>query len=182
MPRRATPPTPAGQYSIWLLPEPEHEARLVETVARLSVLMGGPGFAPHVTVQGDIALPLQQLRGHVQRMAADAAGMRWPVRQVECTAHFFRCLYLRFDSHPVFARLQRAARRCTGTPRGLSPFPHLSLAYGVAHPDNARMGDILGEEFLSWEIVFDRIAICRSSSTVPIPQWECLVHYPLPPH
>ena len=53
---------PPAQYSVWLLPDTQSEARLLETVARLSVLLGGPSFVPHLTVQGDIALPMERIQ------------------------------------------------------------------------------------------------------------------------
>lgn len=179
MPVRRSRPLPASQYSLWLLPEASSEARLLETIARLSVLLASPSFAPHVTVQGDIAQPLEALRAPLQRMAARCEPLRWPVRRVETSPHFFRCLYLRFDAQPAFTRLQQSARRQTATARGLSPFPHLSLAYGEPHADNAGLAEVLAEEFMGQEIVFDQIAIYRSSQSVPIPEWECLARHPL---
>jgi hypothetical protein len=179
MPLRRSRNAPPAQYSIWLLPEATCESRLLETVARLSVLLGGPSFAPHVTVQGDIALSLEPLRVVAQRMAQQCAPLRWTFAQVECSPHFFRCLYLRFAPAAEFAGLQQAARRLTGTVQGLSPFPHLSLAYGDPHPDNTGLCDILAQEFTGQEIIFDQIAICRSSKSVPIPQWDCLARFPL---
>ena len=179
MPYRPTSTPSGGRYSLWLLPDTEHEARLVETVARLSALLGGASFTPHVTIQGDIALALEQLHAPVRRMAGRVEPLRWTVRQVECSDHFYRCLYLRFDRLPEFTSMQRAAQRSTGTRAGLSPFPHLSLAYGEPHPDNAAMSQLLAQEFVSQDVVFDRIAIYRSSQSVPIQDWECLAQYPL---
>lgn len=168
-----------AEYSLWLLPAAEHEAPLLETIARLSTLLGGAGFLPHVTVQGDIALPRERLDAPLARLAARLPVQRWRVEKVETSAHFFRCLYLRFGEQPAFADMQRAARAVTRTSEGLSPFPHLSLAYSDAHPDNARLGDLLSEEFTDQEMVFDRLAVCRSSQHVPIPDWECLAEYSL---
>ncbi len=179
MPKHRVPAAPAGQYSVWLLPDHEQEAGLVDTITRLSILLGGASFAPHVTVQGGIALPPERLHEPVQHLATRLAALRWQVRQAECSAHFFRCLYLRLDDRPEFASMQRAMRGITGTRVGLSPFPHLSLAYGEPHPDNIGMRRLLSEEFDSRHIVFDRLAIIRSSGTIPIREWECLTEFPL---
>ena len=181
MPLRRSRNAPPAQYSVWLLPDTPSEARLLETVARLSVLLGGPSFVPHVTVQGDIALALEPLYTQVQRLAQQCASLSWTVSTVECSPHFFRCLYLRFAPTEQFAWLQQATRKCAGTTRGLSPFPHLSLAYGDSHPGNTSLCDILAEEFDGQQITFDQIAVCRSSKSVPIPQWECLARFPLSP-
>ena len=179
MPKRHARPALPAQYSVWLLPDAATEPVLMETIARLSVLLGSPGFAPHVTVQGDIALPLEHLREPVQRWADSCPPLRWPVAQVECGAQFFRCLYLRFPASAAFTTLQAFAHSSTGTSRGLSPFPHLSLAYGDPQADNAGLRSVLADEFGGREVVFDQLAIFRSSKSVPIPQWECLAQFPL---
>ena len=167
------------ETSIWLLPDERHEPALMETIARLSILLGGASFSPHVTIQGDIAVAREKLAHAVARLAARTPVQRWQVDRVECSPHFFRCLYLRFTVQAEFFDLRRAAQALTHTTLGLSPFPHLSLAYGDAHPDNAKLCDLLAGEFSAQEIVFDRLAIYRSSSHVPISAWECLAQYPL---
>lgn len=179
MPKRRARPAPTAEYSVWLLPEAAIEPMLTETIARLSVLLGGPCFAPHLTVQGDIALPLENLRDPVQRWAESCPPLRWTGAQVECSALFFRSLYLRFDASATFNTLQAFAHSSTKTSRGLSPFPHLSLAYGESQAGNIGLCTVLADEFVGREIVFDQLAIVRASKTVPIPQWECLARFPL---
>ncbi|MSQ74460.1 MAG: hypothetical protein EXR34_01555 [Rhodoferax sp.] len=75
--------------------------------------------------------------------------------------------------------MQAAAQAMTGTADGLSPFPHLSLAYGDAHVAYARQRQLLAGDYSGQTIVFDRLAICRSSSHVPISEWVCLEQLPL---
>jgi hypothetical protein len=162
------------QYSIWLLPRADHEAALTATVSRLSTELGGPYFAPHVTIQGDVALTPDQLRPTLARIAVDTPVQHWPVALVDGTPHFFRCLFLRFDLHQTFKDMQAATQLMTGTDHGLSPFPHLSLAYGDAHEAYARQRQLLADDFAQKAIVFDRLAICRSSSHVPIAEWVVL--------
>lgn len=174
-PRAALP----ARYSLWLLPAAADEDRLLATVARLSTLLQGPVFAPHVTVQGDIAAPKERIATAAGMLARRTPPQRWRVSGVEHTPHFFRCLYLRFGATPVFERLQAAARACTRTPRGLSPYPHLSLAYGEPHPGNAELARTLAQDFGDGEILFDRLALYRSSQHVPIPDWESLYTFPL---
>ena len=169
----------ASEYSLWLLPGADCEPALAAAIARLSAELGGAHFAPHLTIQGDIGLPLERLTGPASKLAARISRQRWRVQQVECGTHFFRSLYLRFAVEPAFADMQNTSLALTGTRDGLSPFAHLSLAYGPPHPDSARLCRILSGEFAEKEIAFDRLAISRSSSTVPIPEWECLAQYSL---
>ena len=179
MPKRQVRPDLPAQYAVWLLPEPAIEQVLVETVTRLSVLLGGPGFAPHVTVQGEIALPLELLTGAVQRWAESCPPLCWSVADVEGSAHFFRSLYLRFNASAAFTALQAFAHSSTETSRGLSPFPHMSLAYGDSQEDNLGLRKVLSDEFVGQAVVFDQLAIYRASKRVPVPEWECLARFPL---
>jgi len=167
------------EYSIWLMPGATREVTLINTVARLSGLLGGEIFAPHVTLQGDLAMPLETLGRLAGALAERVTVQSWRVHEVECSEHFFRCLYLRFGAEPGFQALQGAVQAFTQTAHGLSPFAHLSLAYGQAGPGHLRARADLSREFAAQEIVFDRLAISRSSSNVPIADWLCLAQYPL---
>ena len=168
-----------AEYSIWLLPAAVQESRLASSVSRLSSELGGAVFAPHLTIQGDLALPLEELGGLIAGLAARVDVQRWPVLDVENSAHFFRCLYLRFARSPGFELLQDAVQELSKSTDGRSPFPHLSLAYGDAGPAHIQARAELAREFMAQEIVFDRLSICRSSKYVPIADWQNLALYPL---
>ena len=169
----------AAECSIWLLPAENQERQLQQTITKLSTALGGEVFAPHVTIQGDIDLPWTALTEPLGALAARMSVQRWSVKDIERSEHFFRCLYVRFGAEPMFDQMQASVQIFTRIATGLSPFPHLSLAYGEPQPDTAVWGDRLSAELKAEEIVFDRLSICRSSKTVPIAQWENLVVYPL---
>ncbi|MEO8545253.1 MAG: PfkB family carbohydrate kinase, partial [Burkholderiaceae bacterium] len=175
-------PAHPPQYSLWLLPRADHEAPLVEHVARLSALVGGVRFEPHVTIHGDLALGLDDLVALARELASQVRQQHWPIKELQTGEHFFRCVYLRFDDHPAFAQLQSAVVARAGVQDGQSPFAHLSLAYGEPHPDNAKLCAVLAEEFAGKRIVFDRIAVVRSSKAVPIAEWSVLTTFPLSPN
>lgn len=168
-----------SQYSIWLLPSAEQDARLLASMAQIAERLGGEAFAPHVTIQGDLDLPLEKLSLELERMAGLVAPQRWPVQCVEVSEHFFRSLYLRFEIAPAFAELQAAAQELSGTRDGLSPYPHLSLSYGAAHPDKAALRQDLTDLYQGREIAFDRLAITNSSQAAAIADWRCLASSPL---
>jgi len=170
-----------NEYSIWLLPTAADTARLNNSIALLSSHLGGPGFAPHVTIQGDITTELEPLSRLLERLAACQAPLRWRVEGVESSEHFFRCLYLRLALTPAFGLMQQATQSITRTTTGLSPFPHLSLAYGEPHPHIAGLMELLAAQYEGQELVFDQLALCRSSKNVPIDQWCILQSYPLSP-
>ena len=152
-------------------------AELTALVALLAPDFGAPAFVPHVTIQGDLAMELDTLVAHAKVLADASTALCWPVQSVESSAHFFRCLYLRFPSAQVFDAMQKAAQALTGTASGLSPFPHLSLAYGQLKPHHQAVLEALNTRFIDQPMRFDRIAICRSSQNVPIKEWSVLFDY-----
>ena len=167
------------EYSIWLLPEEQQEQQLCATIAMLPRRLGGEAFMPHVTLQGDLARPCAELAEAVGELAKDIPCLRWPVQAVACGDHFFRCLYLRFAADTHFAALQDRTRALTGTADGLSPFPHLSLAYGEANAETMAERDALSSAFQNREIVLNRVALVRSSKDVPIAEWRILAQHTL---
>ena len=168
-----------AEYSIWLLPEAGQAATLTSTVSRLARELGGAVFAPHLTIQGDLALPLEELAAFAAELAGRVEVQRWPVAEVENSAHFFRCLYLRFATNPGFELLQGAVRALSKTADGRSPFPHLSLAYGDAGAPHIQARSELAGEFIGHDIVFDHLAISRSSKNLAIADWQNLALVPL---
>ena len=75
----------------------------------------------------------------------------------------------------------RRSAQAFATDAGLSPFPHLSLAYGTLAADAK---DRLAAEFAAriprW-IVFDRLAIALSGKGVGIASWRVLQTFALAP-
>jgi hypothetical protein len=169
------------EFSIWLLPAAAQQTRLSRTIERLSAALGGQRFAPHVTIQGDLDMSMDRLQGALGPLAAGLGRLRWRVARVEHSEFYFRCLVLRFGAEPAFDALQLAAQAVSGTASGLSPYPHLSLAYGPPHPDKPLLCEQLSREFVGQEMLFDRIAVCRASSRLPIDTWTCLAQYALAP-
>ncbi len=167
------------ETSIWLLPEAEQERMLARTISRLAEVQGERAFFPHVTIQGDLYQSPEALTEPLAALARDVAVQRWSIAAVECGDHFFRCLYLRFDAGPMLCALQDRVRGFTRTADGLSPFPHLSLAYGTVTSDTRRMREELMVSIGVQEIFLDRLAVVRSSKDVPIEEWRVLDVFPL---
>ncbi len=169
----------AAEYSIWLVPAAAQAAQLQGVVLELAGVLHSPVFTPHLTIQGDIDAPKEDLVRAVSGLAARTVVQRWPVAQIECTQHVFRCLYLRFANHAVFVQLQHASHALTSARDGLSPFPHISLAYAEPHPVLEELAQQRRAAFVGREIVFDRLALWRSSSQVAIPDWACIAQFSL---
>jgi hypothetical protein len=171
----------AAEYSIWLLPRAPEERALAALVASLAPCFCGMVFGPHVTVQGDLARAPEALLRDTQALAAQSAALDARVSGLERSPHFFRCLVLRLEAGAAFDALQMRAAHCNGRREGLSPFAHLSLAYGDASaqalPD-AALAEI-EREWLGQRLVLDRLAVVRSSKTVAIDEWRVLATFEL---
>ena len=90
-------------------------------------------------------------------------------------------MYLRFEETQAFKALQDGALAISGTDTGLSPYPHLSLAYGQMQPGQQALLALMEENFLTRPLTFDRLSISRSSKDIPISEWTCLQDFPLKP-
>ncbi len=173
--------SPAAEHSLWLLPRAPEAQRLADLVAALAPGFCGLAFVPHVTVQGDVARAPEDLLRDAQALAAQTAALTTQVTALEHGPHFFRCLVLRLDAGPAFDQLQQQAAACTGRRAGLSPYAHLSLAYGDASPQ-AMAGaglDEIRDQWVGQRLVLDRLAVVRSAQSVPIDQWRVLASYAL---
>ena len=169
----------ANEYSIWLLPEAAQLARLTAIVNDLAERFGSQNFIPHVTIQGDLAMPFDALTEAVQHVANGHTAQHWPVKGIDGSEHFFRNLYLRFDVCAAYLSMKQSMQRVSGTADGLSLFPHLSLAYGLT---DAQKTAALFAELRTWftgPMRFDRMVIARSSKNVPIADWEYLAEFAL---
>lgn len=163
------------EHAIWLLPREDQLATLRARVQILAPRHEGHVFEPHVTLQSDLPLPLDAARALVNQLAASTASLQWPVRAVEGTEHYFRSLYLRPDAGEAFERLCRICVQASGTEDGLSPYAHLSLAYGPTQGDASALRVSLMRELGAQPLVLDRVALTRAGKAVPIAQWS-LVH------
>jgi hypothetical protein len=169
----------SAQWSVWLLPSAVQLDALTAVVERLAPVFGEPVFVPHATIQGDVAMDLQALCAAVHDLAKSHPVCRWRMGAVEHSPHFFRCLYLRLQEDGGFSSLQRVMQAATGVADGLSPFPHVSLAYGQMNPQGLAWVQALQDQFVGQDLVLDQLAVYRSSKQVPIAEWACVARYPL---
>jgi hypothetical protein len=166
---------PAIEHSLWLLACEDQQDALRSCVRELAPRHEGHLFEPHVTLQGDLPLAFDAAHALLDRLAAATPVLHWPVRAVEGTEHYFRSLVLRLDASETFERLCRLCMQASGSEEGVSPYAHLSLAYGPTRGDAVALRASLMQRFGAEPLVLDRIALARSGKAVPIEQWA-LVH------
>ena len=167
------------EHAIWLLARADQHAALRQRVEQLAPRHAGHLFEPHVTLQGDVPLDFAAACRLVDGLAAATPVLRWPVRAVESTEHYFRSLFLRLEGGADFDRLVDTCAGASGTRDGASPYAHLSLAYGPTQGDATALRQALSRDFAAQVLVLDRVALCRASSAVAIPDWRLLYVQPL---
>jgi hypothetical protein len=171
-----------AEYSLWLMPDEDDAAWLDALIASAAPSFGTPPFRAHLTIQGDLAWPPEKLRRVAETLALSCPALDWPMAGVECSAHYFRSLFVRLQSNGAFASLRSTAARLTESELGLSPFPHVSLAYGEPQqPEDKRVFQAGFAARLSEKrtLRIDTLALALSAKNLPIGQWRVLEALPL---
>lgn len=168
-------------YSLWLLPQASAQEALSDLVVRLSRRFNTRPFAPHVTVHGDLTRRLREVTTVAQDLARTLPVQRWPVRGIEQSPQYYRAFYLAFDNCDAFASLGPRCAQAFATEAGLSPFAHLSLAYGTLDPvaKSALVREFAAE--IPQTLTFDRLAVALSGKSVGIASWRTLQSFALAP-
>jgi len=174
--------TPPAVHSLWLMPRADDAKALDALIAELAPTFATACFCAHLTVQGDLATPLAELRDIAAALASSCPPLDWPLAAIAGSAHYFRSLFLEQSPNADFARLQSSAAALTRTTDGLSPLPHVSLAYG--EPAEPASKPALLQHYAHLPSVmptlhFDRLVVARSSKSLPIAQWAVLASFAL---
>jgi len=167
-------------YSFWLLPEAALEQELAKLVRALAPLFGMPSFGPHATVQGDLDLSADDAEMLARELVAGEEPLAWRAWGIQWTEHPFRAFFVAFDRADRFRALIERSATLTGTREGLSPFPHVSLAYGTlpVREKIARARPFAGA-IDGRTMVFDRLAVALSGKEVAVEDWKIVATIPL---
>lgn len=167
-------------YSFWLVPEEPLERELAALVRALAPVFGMPAFAPHATVQGDLDLAADDAEALARELVEREAPLAWRAWGIQWTDNPFRTFFVAFDRADRFHALLDRSARLTGTRDGLSPFPHLSLAYGTlpVREKIARSRPLAGA-IDGRTMKFDRLVVALSGKEVPVQDWRVVATIPL---
>ena len=146
----------------------------------LAPVFGMPAFAPHATVQGDLDLSADDAEMLARELVAGESPLAWRAWGIQWTEHPFRTFFVAFDRADRFNALRDRAAKLTGSRDGLSPFPHLSLAYGnLPVREKIARSRPLNGAFEGRTMTFDRLVVALSGKDVPIAEWKAVATIPL---
>lgn len=162
------------------MPEPALEAELGKLVRALAPVFGMPAFAPHATVQGDLDLSAADAEMLARELVAGESPLAWRAWGIQWTEHPFRTFFVAFDRADRFHALLDRSAKLTGSRDGLSPFPHLSLAYGTlpVREKIARSRPLAGA-IDGRTMRFDRLVVALSGKETPVEDWRVVATIPL---
>ena len=146
----------------------------------LAPVFGMPAFTPHATVQGDLDLSADDAEMLARELCAGEGALAWRAWGIQWTEHPFRTFFVAFDRADRFRMLLDRSAKLTGTREGLSPFPHLSLAYGTlpVREKIARSRPLSGA-IEGRTMTFDRLGVALSGKSVPVDEWKIVATIPL---
>ena len=163
----------AATHSYWLLARDADEAAFLAEIASLADRLAAPRFHPHLTLAGDLAAAGADLGGGLAAIVAGIGGFEAPVAEIAGSEAYFRSFYARFDLADPLPELRRRAFAAADRIATDAFMPHVSLVYGPVEP--AAKAAARAEVAARWTgrpIGFDRVALVRSSSSIPIADWR----------
>lgn len=167
-------------HSVWLCPERTAHDLLAGHIARLLPLSFGVGFAPHVTLLGDMQGAPQTTMDACDQMFHDHGPVTATVTGIAQSERFFMSLFLDLALAPDMAEPRQTLQEITGS-QGQTPLrAHLSLAYGV-RPGALEAADIaaLAAVFQGMTFDLDHGVVVLSSQETAIADWRVVHRFAL---
>lgn len=160
--------------SLWLRPEGETRARIIEVMRRLRERGGGPAFEPHVTLLGGIEAEAADAGSKLERLTARIRPITLALGRIDWREERFRCLFAVVAPSAELAAARRAAVEVFGVvPAG--PYePHLSLLYGEI--DAALKRELAAAAGGGLDLSFEAAAVelVDTSRNIPVERWRTL--------
>jgi len=164
-------------YSLWLTFDPLSEGRLREEIALCRQELARadftpPHFAPHVTLIGDISLPLEHVEALVPQFSG-ALPCTVTATDLGTSPAYFMALFLAVDlPDAVNALRARIAEDIHGPGYRVDP-SHASLAYGhFPDADKAALADAIRLRLRGQSFVLQSIGIVHSAKSIPVEEWR----------
>jgi len=116
-------------YSIWIIPPEPFYSKIEKTVNFLSKKYKGPVLEPHMTLLGNIEMPLSQLVQKTKKLAESTKPFVISSGPVSFSTTYFQSVLLRINSNAKLMQLNLNAKKLTGKENDVF-MPHISLLYG----------------------------------------------------
>lgn len=120
------------RLSAWLVPEARQAPRIQAIVDYLAQRHAGPAFRAHLTVFAGTFEAEAPLHDHLAHAARRTPALTLRFCGVDRGSTFTRCLFARFEHHPVLTGLCESIRPLAQDPSAFRLDPHVSLYYGAS--------------------------------------------------
>lgn len=144
-------------YFLWLEPTGRAHELLATTIAHLSQEHGGPLFAPHVTLLGDITGEEGKLLQMTKKLAHALFPFDLTLTVPAFQDQYFQCVFMRVEETSTLLRAHTFARKVFHKEDAPPYMPHLSLLYG-SYP-NSFKEQIIGTVPTSLSVQFTASAV-----------------------
>lgn len=164
-------------YSLWLTFDPLSEGRLREEIALCRQELARadftpPQFAPHVTLIGDISLPLEDVEALVPQFAG-ALPCAVTVTDLDTSPAYFMALFLAVDLPDAVNALRARIAEDIHGPGYRVDASHVSLAYGhFPDADKAPLADAMRLRLRGQSFMLQSIGIIHSAKSIPVEEWR----------
>ena len=146
-------------YSVWLRPQGELQAKLDNLVGQVSSRFHGPPFHFHVTLLGSVTGDLEALKGELQSLASrlEPFEVRFPKNALAVYETWNQCLLLLAELGPELRAANLAAVQQLSDPSAQeasfaapSRQPHASLLYGLQLLEERRQAEAWVRQEAPW--------------------------------
>jgi 2'-5' RNA ligase len=160
-------------YSIWLEFDDTSNSALQDEVMAISNEFGGPRFAPHLTMIGDLDLPVKAVEMMAEQIARSWHPEKLLVEDVGASTKYFMALYLEIRIPDSMVTLRNSLFLAADATKVSQDEPHVSLAYGD-YPYGAlsQVRSRLKQKFVGTSLGVRYINVVRSSKCIPIADWK----------
>ncbi|RMG70798.1 MAG: hypothetical protein D6722_08120 [Bacteroidetes bacterium] len=170
-------------YSLWLLPAKDDAVWMAALQHRLRSFLGGPGFAPHLTLWGQVPALSPATLDTLARISRHILPLALPLSGKGQGDLFFRAVVLEVDPIPPLLALRESVAQELRVEDPRPYAPHFSLAYGhYTTAQRLQALDQIGP--LPETCTVDRLSILRTGEAgkILLPDaWEEIRTWPLGP-
>ncbi len=164
------------KFALWLKPDNEVYDVLNRIINSLSREYDAPRFEPHITVAGDISIPLTGLKEAVSEVAAKIEPMTLYLTETDYRDTLYQSLFIHVAPNDALLLLREQCLSELGLEH--KPYmPHISLLYKeIDNDEKKKIVDRVGKRF---DLVFipDKLYLMRTAGEPE--DWEEVMSVPL---